>query len=871
MPARVPRSRRIERAGVNALRALLEEHDQIVQEIDGGNDFGEDLFVMLTREGERTGSSITIQVKSGDKYKRANGYAIPVDAHASDWKNALLPVFGVVFDIGSRRLFWVNLTESLESSKDAPAWIFVPREQELHTGSVDLLLEAAQAFVEQRANRRTSETAIQVTCVSETAPAAPSWFVGRSQEQQAIRAALSEGGARRVLVSGMAGVGKTSLVDWVARDPDMHARFSGGVIVADMHGFSVNREQLARAATAYAPLLSALGVPAVEIPQDIASQAALYHRTLDALGASDSPALLVFDNVAELSQIAELLPRGTTHGVILTSRSRLGTIEGVETVKLKCLDPTESEDLFGKFLGPGDNRLRHPPPIREIAELCGHLPLALSISAAIMNDDPDLTPTELLTELATEKTRLDVLQFGDTATRAALHVSLIRLDETLRAPFCKLSIHPGSQMSEHIAAAVLGEDVPRARSVLRRLSQASLVSRVPGTSRWRMHDLVHLFSAEQCQETIAEAEHRVAFGRVAELYSQISHHADLTLRGTPQGNPPQFAEAGDALKWFDAECANLQATARKARDFGMAEHTLALSMNLIVFLDLRVRVSESLQSAQTAYDAACQDRDNEGQVRALNNVGTALSSLRRFEDAILTLTRAVDSAERIGFLDGQCDATISLGAAVLEHHGPAEAVPILIHAVGLSRKKQDINNMGTALTNLGNAFRQVGMLSTAATTYTESLRYHRASGDRRKEAAAHASLGIALFQLGQPEKSIKSFQEAFPAYREVEDELGIHINYMNLGHAQLNMGRVQDARRSLQLAHHYFRDISNEYYEATTLALLGILESTSGNPIRAQVNCNAAIQRFRKLGTQKELAAVEGYLREILRMPTIPE
>ncbi|MEU6013615.1 DUF4365 domain-containing protein [Streptomyces sp. NPDC047515] len=78
MSARVSRSRRIERAGVNALRTLLEAHDQIVQEIDGGNDFGEDLFVMLTREGERTGSSITVQVKSGDKYKRANGYAIEV-------------------------------------------------------------------------------------------------------------------------------------------------------------------------------------------------------------------------------------------------------------------------------------------------------------------------------------------------------------------------------------------------------------------------------------------------------------------------------------------------------------------------------------------------------------------------------------------------------------------------------------------------------------------------------------------------------------------------------------------------------------------------------------------------------------------------
>nr|BEK66626.1 hypothetical protein KPHV_38530 [Kitasatospora purpeofusca] len=871
MPASVTRNRRIERAGVNALRALLEEHDQIVQEIDGGNDFGEDLFVMLTRGGERTGASITVQVKSGDKYKRANGYAIPVDAHASDWRNALLPVFGVVFDVGSRQLFWVNLTEALESSKDAPTWIPVPRKQELHAGNLDSFLEVAHTFVEKRASRHTGETALQVTRVSGTSRAAPPWFVGRSQERQAIKAKLAKSGARRVLVSGMAGVGKTSLVDWVAGEPDTHAVFSGGVIVADMHGFSVNREHMARAGTAYAPLLSALGAPAVEIPRDVESQAALYHRTLDTLGASGSPALLVFDNVAELSQVAELLPRWTTHGVIITSRSRLGIIEGVETIKLECLDPAESEVLFGKTLSPGDNRLRDPRPLREVSELCGHLPLALSVSAAIMKEDPDLDPAELLTELAAEKTRLDVLQFGDTAVRAALHVSLIRLDESLRAPFCRLSIHPGSQMSEQVAAAVLGEDDRQARSVLRRLGQASLVSRVPGSSRWRMHDLVHLFSAEQCHMTISEDERRLAFSRVAELYYQASHDADLTLRGMPEGNPPRFGSLGDALSWFDTECVNLQATSRQAREFGMTELTFMLSMNLIVFLDLKGRASEALQSAQTAYEAAHHERDAERQVRALNNVGTALTSLRRFEDAIRTLTKALAIAERIGFLDGQCDATISLGTAVRQHRSPAEAIPILIEAVQLARRNRDINDLGTSLTNLGNAYREAGRSGPAAKAFAESIQYHRASGNRWKEASAHAGLGTALSQLGQLEQAVKSFQTAFIAYREVQDEFGIHLNYMNLGNAQLAMGRLKDARHSLQLAHRYFRDISNEHHGAATLALLGALEWMSDNPSQAQVHYKAALHLYRKLGDQQAVATVEGSLREMLGVPTIPE
>ncbi len=826
---------------------------------------------MLTRGGERTGASITVQVKSGDKYKRANGYAIPVDAHASDWRNALLPVFGVVFDVGSRQLFWVNLTETLESSQDAPTWIHVPLEQELHARNLDLFLEVAHMFVEKRSSRHTGESALQVALVSGTSRSAPSWFVGRGQERRAIKAKLTESGARRVLVSGMAGVGKTSLVDWVAGEPDTHAVFSGGVVVADMRGFSVNRDQLARAGTAYAPLLSALGVPAGETPRDVESQAALYHRTLDSLGAAGSPVLLVFDNVAELSQVAELLPRGTTHGVIITSRSRLGIIEGVETIKLECLGPAESEVLFGKNLSPGDDRLRDPLPIREIAKLCGHLPLALSVSAAIMKEDPDLDAVELLAELTAEKTRLDVLQFGDTAVRAALHVSLIRLDESLRAPFCKLSIHPGSQMSEPVAAAVLGEDDPQARSVLRKLGQASLVSRVPGTSRWKMHDLVHLFSAEQCRTTISEVERRAAFGRAAELYAQISHEADLTLRGTPEGNPPRFDAVGDALSWFDVDCANLQATARQAREFGMTEYAFVLSMNLLVFLDLRGRGPEALQSAQTAHEAARQEHDAERQVRALNNVGNALTSLRRFEDAILTLTKALAIAERIGFLDGQCDATIALGAAVRQHRSPAEAIPILVEAVRLSRKNQDANDLGTSLTNLGSAYREAGMLGPAATAYAESIRFHHASGDRRKEASGHAGLGVTLSQLGRLEQSVKSFQAAFSAYREVQDEFGIHLNYLNLGHAQLAMSNLPEARHSLQLAHRYFRDVSNEFQEAASLALLGTLEWMSNAPSQAQIHYNLALRMFRKLGSQQHVAAIEGSLREMLGVHTIPE
>ncbi|WP_371675660.1 DUF4365 domain-containing protein [Streptomyces sp. NBC_01276] len=129
-------SRRIERAGVNALRTLLEEHDHIVQEIDGGNDHSEDMIINFTRGGKRTGYWIAIQVKSGKKYKRANGYAIPVEDHFKDWRQSRIPIVGVVYDMKKKELFWVNLTEQLRLTEESPSWVQVPNSARLHTESM---------------------------------------------------------------------------------------------------------------------------------------------------------------------------------------------------------------------------------------------------------------------------------------------------------------------------------------------------------------------------------------------------------------------------------------------------------------------------------------------------------------------------------------------------------------------------------------------------------------------------------------------------------------------------------------------------------------------------------------------------------------
>lgn len=76
--------------------------------------------------------------KGGDKYKRAKGYAIPLDAeHATIWRDSTLPVAGIVHDPGKNKLFWCNISQFLAGLTDSlPTSIPVLESNELTANSL---------------------------------------------------------------------------------------------------------------------------------------------------------------------------------------------------------------------------------------------------------------------------------------------------------------------------------------------------------------------------------------------------------------------------------------------------------------------------------------------------------------------------------------------------------------------------------------------------------------------------------------------------------------------------------------------------------------------------------------------------------------
>ncbi|MEX2975136.1 DUF4365 domain-containing protein [Streptomyces sp. C184] len=146
---KIPKGRRVGQAAVNALRTLLEEHDHIVQEISGQNDFGEDFYVTFTDDGDVTSDTVKVQVKGGESWRRGNGYAVPVDRHGDTWAEGNIPVYCVVYDPDTKNLYWANATQQLRrfGPFNPPGFIGISPNAVLDDATMDSFVTQARRYV----------------------------------------------------------------------------------------------------------------------------------------------------------------------------------------------------------------------------------------------------------------------------------------------------------------------------------------------------------------------------------------------------------------------------------------------------------------------------------------------------------------------------------------------------------------------------------------------------------------------------------------------------------------------------------------------------------------------------------------------------
>ncbi|MEY2225714.1 MULTISPECIES: AfsR/SARP family transcriptional regulator [Streptomyces] len=318
-------------------------------------------------------------------------------------------------------------------------------------------------------------------------------FTGREPELELLCRALAPdaqgtGRPRRVLVTGMAGLGKTALAVHAAHRCRRH--FPDGQLYADLRAPDGTPRHPTRVLRG---LLRALGpmddVPAAEDQDQLVR---LYRER-----TRGKQLLIVLDNASGAAQLGPLLPNTPEPAVLVTGRTALPTVAGAHTVALAPLAPRDSLELLSAAAGPA-RVASAPGAASSIVEHCAGLPLALRIVGTRIAARPHSTPDRLARRLADPVTRLRELHSGDLDVHSSLLPSWRALDAEVRSVFPALAALGPQPFPAADAAMSLSLPEVEAERLLEALADAALLEVSGADERgqpcYLFHPLVRLFA-----------------------------------------------------------------------------------------------------------------------------------------------------------------------------------------------------------------------------------------------------------------------------------------------------------------------------------------------------------------------------------------
>jgi tetratricopeptide (TPR) repeat protein len=597
-------------------------------------------------------------------------------------------------------------------------------------------------------------------------PPAPPEFTGREEPLRLLASALrpdDDGAVRVSTLVGTAGVGKSALVLKAAHDAVAAGRFPGGVLFIDLQGYDEDRYVGPEAVVV--SFLSALGVPDEHFPPTFEARLALYRSKLAELAARRSPVLIVLDNASSSQQIKALLPGDPMHRVLVSSRHTLGDVPGSRIVDVGVLPPGESAELVVRTLRmrrPEDTRAQDEPgAVRDLAALCGHLPLALAVALSMLSADPELSVGELAATLNGRAGRLEELSYGGGATvAAAFELSYARLRPEEARLFRLLALNPGQQASTGAASALAGAGEARARRLLAALREAHMIE--PGRRRgWvRFHDLLRLFAERRLDEEEGEDAVESAVDRLLEHYRDAAEDAVTKIVAAARSG----RRAEEVEEWLNSDLPNLRGALHLAQARGRYGVGLPLAHHVTWFLRRRQDWGAGLEACETALHFAECSIDEAQHALALYNKGDLLKHMGSYEAAWGPFEEALALYRRLGDRAGEARTLHSLGTVSRRDGRYEAAAACYAAALTVFEELGDLTGTANTLHNLGDTTRRLGDTAAAQARYERALGIYRQLGNTAGEARTRHHLGRVAAASGRTEAAREHWEGARGAY-----------------------------------------------------------------------------------------------------------
>ncbi|GIG68072.1 AfsR/SARP family transcriptional regulator [Phytomonospora endophytica] len=592
-------------------------------------------------------------------------------------------------------------------------------------------------------------------------------FTGRMHALLTLDRLLAAPAAAVAVVSGQAGVGKTTLaVEWAHR---ARSSFAGGQLYLNLHGFGPASATV-NASEALRRLLTLLGADPRKIPDGLDERAAQYRSLVDGRRM-----LVLLDNARDAAQVRPLLPVGAGSVAVVTSRNTLSGLvvtDAARPIGLDTFTPAEAADLLTARIG-ADAVAAEPLAVRRLIELCAGLPLALAIAAARASTRTGTSLHALADEIS--RTGLDGFSDDDPQAdlRSVFSWSYAALSASAARLFRLFGLLPVSKLSVTAAAALAGVDELNAREALTELSAAHLF-REAAPDRFAAHDLLREYGSELAERGCDAGERAAAFERFLAYHAHaMADSAEVVGTGRTSESPalpdvvgvPREVFTGKeaAQSWQVANLDTAQALIRAAAETGRDAYVWPMTESIAWTLSRNYRWREILALSRLTLKVGKRTGDEAAQAYAHRFCGWALSYLGQSPE-------------------------------VGEHYRAAAA---------LYRGLGDNYALGQLERNLGGAMLRWGRPEEALEHNRRGLEAGRAAGNKAGVANCLNGIGWVLLQLGRHEEALAACDEAL-AIQLNEDEFAAVATWDSLGQIHLHMGNharaLECAEASVDLA-----------------------------------------------------------------------
>ncbi|MGW2459863.1 helix-turn-helix domain-containing protein [Streptomyces sp. NPDC001761] len=597
------------------------------------------------------------------------------------------------------------------------------------------------------------------------------------------------------VVAGQPGLGKTAFAVHAAHRLAPH--FPDGQFALDLHGMDAEptspRDALAR-------LLGAIGVADAAIPSGTDDRAGLWRS----LAGERRLLLLLLDNAACEFQVEPLLPGTGASLTIITSRQALAGLESVHRTDLALLRREETVELLSRIIGP-DRVGAEAQAARDLAGLCGHLPLAVRIAGQRLLSRPHERLGKLVARLATEARRLDGLQAGSLGVRAAFALSYRQLPPRSQTLLRRAALAAGADFSPETGALLAGLTCDEAAARADELTDAGLLQSDPAGERYRFHDLLRLYAAERIDAEDGPDVRDAALDRTAHWMlrraTAAALHFDVDHEQTAsQGDPdPATAPVGRerARAWLEAERAEWLAALRRAHGTGRHRQVLDTAQAMHWFSDLNQHWEQWVEVFRQSADSARALGSRQEEAVHLNYLAWAYNLCVHDPRAALTAAdSALAAARECG--DGlQQGWALGYGTGALHRLGRTEEAQERLRdsARCLASEESPHGRLAelTILNSLGTLLRQTGRAAEALEIHHRSERICRAGIPGRTVEVVELYHAVARQQIGNDLAALERWHEAEAPLRQALAAFDAAQMPAWSEQARLDLGRVLGA------------------------------------------------------------------------------